>query len=111
MAQMTSQPKSKQREILNWPIREQENIITLVISQSALAQVISQSALARFLGSTGRLTNQTAKQKKTRNFGRKHATVPSLIIRGASRILLSSRVAVSSQNPNQNIGLPARPLS
>ena len=84
MAQMTSQPKSKQREILNWPIREQENIITLVISQSDLAQVISQSALARFLGSTGRLTNQTAKQKKTRNFGRKHATVPSLIIRGAS---------------------------
>ena len=83
MAQMTSQPKSKQREILNWPIREQEIIITMVISQSALAQVISQSALARFLGSTGRLTNQTAKQKKTQNFGRKHATVPSLIIRGA----------------------------
>ena len=54
MAQMTSQPKSKQREILNWPIREQEKIITLVVSQSAFAQVISQAALARCLGSTRR---------------------------------------------------------
>ena len=62
MAQMTSQPKSKQREILNWPIREQGKIITMAVSQSALAQVISQSALARFLGSTRRLANQSAKQ-------------------------------------------------
>ena len=64
MAQMTSQPKSKQREILNWPIREQENIITLVISQSALAQVISQSALARFLAHTYEVTNQNVKPKR-----------------------------------------------
>ena len=64
MAQMTSQPKSKQREILNWPIREQENIITLVISQSALAQVISQSALARFLAHTYEVTNQNVQPKR-----------------------------------------------
>ena len=64
MAQMTSQPKSKQREILNWPIREQEKIITMVISQSALAQVISQSALARILAHTYQVTNQNVQPKR-----------------------------------------------
>ena len=39
-----------------------QRAIPLVISQSALAQDISQSVLARFLGSTGRLANQSAKQ-------------------------------------------------
>ena len=69
--QATSQPKSKQREILNWPIREQGIITTLVVSQWALAQVISQSALARFLAHTYhwpiRMCNQKGMEKWASN--------------------------------------------
>ena len=64
MAQMTSQPKSKQREILNWPIREQgmnNNIGCQPISFGTSHQPIS---FGTFFGTYISLTNQNVQPKR-----------------------------------------------